>query len=204
MDPETLILRKVFPDDTDACEKFCSGVNAAFRARASETVPFEPVLPEKLLEELRNGGFLLVLQDCEGKFCAGAGCLRRIVDGYRALYLCHVWVAPDLQHHGLARRLLAEIDSIAAEEEVQLLALNVLNNYPHAVRLYEQAGFLVRSIYANPPGAGYSRNMIKSVPPFRYPSGKRLRILFFYRLLFHLLFHKDGTPNLLARVLAKK
>lgn len=55
--------------------------------------------------------------------------------------LISMWIEPGFRGRGLGRRLLAHIVAWASERGLRCLALEVTENNPPAVALYERCGF---------------------------------------------------------------
>ncbi len=119
-----------------------------------------PWSAQALAEELENPcAAFQVAEDAQGRVMGYIGLYRVLDEGQ----IANVAVAPAFRRRGVARRLLAAVETLAAEEKLWRLTLEVRVSNAPAVALYEGAGYVrdgVRpSFYRNPTedAAIYSR-----------------------------------------------
>lgn len=117
-----------------------------------------------------TGSFFLGAFDATGQLVGSLGCERE--DRAQQRHCANVvamMVAPHAQRHGVGRQLvdacIAQAEALAGLEQ---LTLTVTASNPHAVRLYERAGFrayglLPRAIVV--AGTGYDKlHMVRLLP----------------------------------------
>ncbi len=90
-------------------------------------------------DALRNGYFGICLRHLN-RTLIGYCVLMPIVDEMHLLNLC---VAPHAQHTGAAVQLLREAVRISREAQLRSILLEVRPSNLHAIRLYEQFGFVM-------------------------------------------------------------
>ncbi len=83
-----------------------------------------------------RGCFLVAMSDGLPLGCVG---LKGTDKGYAEIK--RLWVSPAARGMGLARRLMAEVEEIARELEIDLLRLDTNSALPEAVRFYQTAGW---------------------------------------------------------------
>ena len=69
----------------------------------------------------------------------GCGALRRIDE--TTVEIKRMYVAPATRRHGIARRLLAELERVAAGHGYQRIILETGTRQPEALALYESSGY---------------------------------------------------------------
>ncbi|WIB59371.1 N-acetyltransferase [Curtobacterium sp. MCLR17_007] len=137
----SVVVRPATPDDEPRCiDLWCAAVAArdgvpehpATRARAEQkfTAPRVALLVAAGGAN-RLDGFVLVSEPGTG----------RPTDPEDAAYLSLLAVRPDVQAHGVGRRLLVEGVTAARAAGHPAIALHALADNARAVRLYEAAGF---------------------------------------------------------------
>lgn len=80
---------------------------------------------------------------------AGSGALMAHdpVDGLRAMEVKRVMVRPQYRGLGIARGVMAKVESVARERSTEKLVLMCGPRQPEALRLYETCGYAKRSAY---------------------------------------------------------
>ena len=83
-----------------------------------------------------RGGFLVAMSDGLPLGCVG---LKGTDKGYAEIK--RLWVSPAARGMGLARRLMAEVEDIARDLNIDLLRLDTNSALPEAVRFYQVGGW---------------------------------------------------------------
>ncbi len=107
-----------------------------------------PDMPRARPEDLSppGGAFLIGRLDGRPVCCGG---LKRLTDGTAEIK--RMFVVPDARGQGVARQLLAALESTAADLGYEVVRLDTGPRQPHAQALYESAGYhSVDNFNANP------------------------------------------------------
>jgi GNAT superfamily N-acetyltransferase len=96
------------------------------------------------------GGFVLLVED--GRAVAGGG-FKRLDDG--TCEIKRMYVVPEARSRGLARRLLAELETAARDAGYRAARLDTGREQPHARALYESAGYRAIPDYNDNAYAAY-------------------------------------------------
>lgn len=176
---------------------FCEGMNVAFRHRSNKFIPFKDERVLDLVEQFHRGSnFIGIFRDQE----MVGGLMFKIKDKGNA-EINHVWIAPEYQGNGYAKKLLMDSEEYIRLAGGRFVYLAVANNYKPAYLLYKKCGYKKIGITANEPETYYFIDMIKPLTNQRYPNGKRLARYSFSWLKFHLLFDNHSTPNYIHRMI---
>jgi GNAT superfamily N-acetyltransferase len=97
-----------------------------------------------------NGRFVVGYVDDSPVACGGIKRLDGRVGEIKRLY-----VHPDRRRHGLARKLLDRLEAVAAMEGCEVVRLDTGGQQPHAMRLFETAGYRQIADYNGNPFAAY-------------------------------------------------
>ncbi|OGV62443.1 MAG: hypothetical protein A3K19_33325 [Lentisphaerae bacterium RIFOXYB12_FULL_65_16] len=108
--------------------------------------------PETLREEL-SGAYRYELVVIDGQPSGFFSVCPKPDEGY--LYLCKLYVLPELQGQGLGQQMLAHIAEIARASGLAEIRLNVNRRNTRALRAYEKFGFTVRESVTNDIGHGF-------------------------------------------------
>jgi len=101
-------------------------------------------------EELRPPAGLLVLAWLAGR-PVGCGALK--FHGDAVADLKRMWVAGSARGHGVGRRLLTELEAIAASHAVRRLRLETNGTLVEAIKLYRSAGYVEVPAFSDEPYA---------------------------------------------------
>ena len=71
------------------------------------------------------------------------GCKTVLDEGY----ITNVAVRPDARRHGIARRLLQELQKVAEKQGLSFITLEVRVSNAAAIALYEKAGYILSLIH---------------------------------------------------------
>lgn len=176
--------------DGDDLTKWIQGVNAAFKSRESERIPYEPITLENIIKMNR---ICFACLDESGAMVGGLS--FEYNSDLRLATIGQVWVLPEKQGKGISDYILQYIERYSRRLNAMSIQLNVANIYKPAVNLYKKHGFKAAEIYANIPGTYYLIHMIKNIYPSSSLSGlKRNVILFKSKIIFHFLFKSDSSP----------
>lgn len=194
-------LKQLSKTEQPLLDVFVTGLNAAFSARSSDKIPYEP----EQKEALQNPQLHIFLAMDEAGTGIGGFCTKMIQTGdRRVMALNHVWVLPQMQGQGIAGKMLSTFLASVTEQDAELLRLNVAHCYKPAIRLYRRLGFRPLRVYANEPKTYHFVRMILDVAPYHYPTAKRYFMLAKSWLKFRLLYHSDSTPTLLCRCIYRR
>lgn len=167
------------------------GVNAAFKARESKQIPYEPITIESVLKKNRT---CFACIDDEGIMVGGfsfAYDLRMHI-----VTIGNIWVMPEHQGKGISNCLVEYAEERARELNATSIQLIVANIYKPAVNLYAKHGFAAVEVCANVPGTYYLIRMMKYLQPCGVIA-KLKRNLVYYRslLIFFFLYKPDSSPG---------
>lgn len=176
--------------------EFLDGLDAAFKGRSGDHLPYEPLEKEKIIgDDICNFG----LFDETNKMVGGLT-LKASHEYDKCGSICHVWVHPNEQHRGIGKLLLQNIEKYCVENNYEYLTLGVSNIYKPAVNLYRNYGFKKYKIYANVPNTYYFIGMIKYLN-VKENKLKRLVNYMISKIKFVMLFKKDSSPKVLHKLI---
>ena len=140
----TPVVSEEDPRSADAIALF--DVMSAF---ITETYPEDEengILPTTTEDLVRDG--VLVLARVDG-VAAGCGALMAHpqVDGLDVLEVKRMLVLPEFRARGISRLVLSRLEQVARQSGAQKLVLMCGPRQPNALRLYESAGYALRSAY---------------------------------------------------------
>lgn len=187
---------------------FAEGVNKAYKARNSDSIPYKPFELDEL-REIVNSEItvpnIYVMED-NGVFVGGVICLYAFSKekNLKIAKISKVFSLPEYQKKGIASQLLEYAEENAKTDGMQIMQLDVANNYLPAVNLYRKMGYLPFSVYANEPNTYYFIRFIKSISPYKFSNFKRLISLIRSKMVFSLLFKKDSSPSWFGRYVYRK
>jgi GNAT superfamily N-acetyltransferase len=127
------VFEEVAPDDPRAVR-----LHRAQRRVGAEALGIPVTEPMTAEEGLGPPGGALILGTIDGEPVAIGGV--RDLDG-RIAEIKAMFVAPSFRGRGISRRLLARLESIAAERGCEAVRLDTLEALAAAVSLYESAGY---------------------------------------------------------------
>lgn len=180
-------------------DEFLNGVNAAFKDRSGDFIPYEPLEKEKITQDnIEN--FCLI--DESNKMIGGLSLKTANEKGKTGL-ISHVWVHPDEQHRGIGKKLLENTEKYCVDNGYASMTLGVSNIYKPAYNLYKNYGFKKYKIYANVPNTYYFVGMIKYLEAKENSFARSINYII-SKIKFSLLFKKDSTPNLLHKIIFRK
>jgi GNAT superfamily N-acetyltransferase len=97
-----------------------------------------------------RGGFVVAYA---GDIPVGCGGVRRLADGIAEVK--RVFVAPQARSRGVARRIISELERLAAQRGYRAIRLDTGAAQPHALELYRSSGYREISDYNANPVASY-------------------------------------------------
>ena len=200
-------IRKI--DFSDAqLSLFADGVNMAYKARSNDSIPYKPIELDELRELVTSESTvpnIYVMED-NGVFAGGVICLYAYSKekNLKIAKISKVFSLPKYQKKGIASDLLKYAEENARTDGMQIMQLDVANNYLPAVNLYKKMGYLPFSVYANEPKTYYFIRFIKSISPYKFSDFKRLLSLIRSKAVFFLLFKKDSSPSWFSKYVYKK
>jgi GNAT superfamily N-acetyltransferase len=97
-----------------------------------------------------RGAFLVAYV---GDMPVGCGGVRRLADGIAEVK--RVFVAPHARSRGVARRIVSELERLAAERGYRAIRLDTGAAQPHALALYRSSGYREVADYNANPFATY-------------------------------------------------
>jgi len=110
-----------------------------------------------MLEQVQVEGLCLVAEG-DGEFCGfvagwveNSDAIAETPDSQRFGYISDIWVMPPFRGHGIATRLLQEIELRLRRTGVTRVRINVLAANASARAAYERAGFAVYEIQYEKP-----------------------------------------------------
>ena len=98
-------------------------------------------------DELADQGLLVIARVDGAPAGSGALMAHDPVDGLRAMEVKRVMVRPQFRGLGIARGVMAKVESVARERSAEKLVLMCGPRQPEALRLYETCGYFQRSAY---------------------------------------------------------
>lgn len=122
--------------------------------------PGEPVFGIDAEGFVDNGGVFLLGYVDEKAVASGA--LRPLQNG--AVEVKRMYVRPEYRGRGLSREMLAELESIAADDGVRVLRLETGVKQPEALGLYRSVGFAATPLYEPYVGSRFSVCFAKPLP----------------------------------------
>lgn len=192
-----MIIKKLDCTDSELAA-FAQGVNAAYKARSNEKIPYHPITVSELQDMLnRKEGIIsnvYVMED-DGIFAGGVICYHNNKTAIKTATINKLFVRPEEQKKGIARSLLEYAECEAKTSGIQMMQLDVANSYVPAVKLYKKMGYVPFSVFANEPNTYYFIRFKKSIQPYKYSELKRVLSLCYSKFIFSLLFKKDSSPS---------
>lgn len=183
--------------DSSEINIFLSGLNRAFCARQSDTIPYLPETADTLRKEWKDGAFFVGCYIGES-LCGG---LQVQINANRIARIRHVWVEPKNQGHQIARKMVLKVENVFRGAGVCIFSLSVAHNYQPAVKLYKKCGYRIVGIYANMPHTYHFWEMEHRDNKNIATECRRIISLGISIIKYSLLFSKDSTPTLLHRII---
>jgi GNAT superfamily N-acetyltransferase len=144
----TIVIAPIDPSDPDAracVNAYIAELDTRFEAG------FDPGLSISADdEELRPPAGVLVLAWL-GERPVGCGALK--FHGDRLADLKRMWVDGAARGHGVGRRLLVELEAIAASRGIRMLRLETNGTLVEAINLYRSAGYVEVPAFSDEPYA---------------------------------------------------
>ena len=125
-------------DPREAAAVYCLGEYYAELGRRFDTGWDDSISIAATPEQLRPPAGLFAVATLRGE-PVGCGALK--FHGHRPAELKRMWVAPAARGLGLGRRLLAELEHLAADQGVRTVRLETNRNLTEAIALYRAAGY---------------------------------------------------------------
>jgi DNA-binding MarR family transcriptional regulator/GNAT superfamily N-acetyltransferase len=144
------IVRMDVVDPKEPAAVYCLGEYYAELGRRFDTGWDESISIAATPEQLRPPAGLFVVATLHGT-PVGCGALK--FHGHRPAELKRMWVAPTARGLGLGRRLLTELERLAAEHGVRRVRLETNRNLTEAIALYRSAGYREVSPFNDEPYA---------------------------------------------------
>ncbi|MEP0232965.1 bifunctional helix-turn-helix transcriptional regulator/GNAT family N-acetyltransferase [Roseibium sp.] len=121
------------PECVYCLEEYYAELNRRLDLGFDVTLSADPEVKDMLAP---RGGFILCLSDRLPIGCAG---LKGTDKGYAEIK--RLWVSPAARGLGMAKRLMAEVETRARELGITLLRLDTNSRLPEAVKLYQTSGW---------------------------------------------------------------